>query len=241
MIRGSDPRFYDEQRTDVQPTPLLPGFPDMGSHGTWHYVDLNFSEDGTPVPPIDTPNALTEVTRLLGTVGGQEKLASYSLPWIVHIVGDVHQPLHTVSRYSSTLPKGDRGGNDAWVRPLGFEVRPVPPGGQAVSGVNLHSYWDRLGGSDDSPANVDRLATELAREYRERYPAVVPDTHPETWVVEGFYNARSVAYSFSTNSGTMGQPIALDRDYEEASQRLSRDRLAVAGFRLAAALNEQLR
>ena len=245
-IRGNDPRFYDELRTGVQPTPLLPGFPEMGSHGTWHYVDFNFSDDGTSIPPIDTPNALSEVTRLIGIIGtaprnGQtEMLATYSLPWIVHIVGDVHQPLHTVSRYSSTLTKGDRGGNDAWVRPLGFQLRPAPPGEPAVLGVNLHSYWDGLGGNDESPANVDRLATELSREYRARYPALVPDTHPETWVVEGFYNARSVAYRFSTNNGTREQPILLNKNYEEESQGLSRDRLAVAGFRLAAVLNAQL-
>jgi len=245
-IRGNDPRFYDELRADAQPTPLLPGFPDMGSHATWHYVDFNFSNDGTSIPPIETPNALGEVTRLIGVIGAAPgnttaDIAAYSLPWILHLVGDVHQPLHTVSRYSRTLPKGDRGGNDVWVRPLGFQPRPAPPGGTAVLGVNLHAYWDGLAGNDVSSANVDRLATELSKEYRARFSDLMPDTHPETWVVEGFYNARSVAYLFSQDNGSREQPIALDKDYEEASQALSRDRLAAAGLRLAAVLNAQLR
>ncbi len=240
QIRANDPRFYDEQRPDARPTPLLPGFPDMGRHASWHYVDFNFSDDGTTIPPIETPNALTEVTRLIGTVGGSETLASYSLPWVVHIVGDVHQPLHTISRYSRELPKGDRGGNDAWVSPLNFQARPNQPGGQAPVGLNLHSYWDGLAGNGDSQANVDRLASELSREYLDKYPALVPDTHPEAWVIEGFYNARSLAYGFSNNSGSREQPIPLDGAYEDASRRLSRERLAMAGFRLAAVLNAQL-
>jgi hypothetical protein len=96
-----------------------------------------------------------------------------------------------------------------------------------------------LVGDDASPENVDRLATELTREYRAKYPGVVQDTHPETWVVEGFYNARSVAYTFSLDSGTREHPIALKKDYEETSQALARDRLAAAGLRLAAVLNAQ--
>jgi hypothetical protein len=242
----NDPRFYDQARANLQPTALLPGFPEMGSHAAWHYVDFNFSDDGTPIPPIDTPNALGELKRMIEVLAvapgnaPNEMLAAYSLPWIVHVAGDVHNPLHTVSRYSKALPKGDRGGNDAWVRPLGFQPRPAPPGGQPVLGVNLHAYWDGPGGSDSSPSYVDRFAAELATEYRAKYPGLVAETHPETWVVEGFYNARAVAYSFSRDNGTRERPVALTKAYESASKALARERLAAAGLRLAAVLNAQL-
>ena len=34
-----DPRFYNEERADAKPTPALPGFPDMGRHTRWHYIN----------------------------------------------------------------------------------------------------------------------------------------------------------------------------------------------------------
>ncbi len=227
LIRN-DARFYDELRAGVQVTPLLPGFPEMGRHTTWHYVDFNFSEDGTPIPPIDNVNALGELQRLISVVGDKhEALAAYSLPWLIHLAGDVHNPLHTVSRYSKSLPKGDRGGNDVWVR----------PSARGTGALNLHAFWDNLGGTDPSPRYVDRLATELAKEH----PANgTPDMHPETWVVEGFYNARSVAYTPGSENGTREKPIPLRKDYEEASSQLARERIAAAGLRLAAVLNSQL-
>jgi hypothetical protein len=223
----NDARFYDETRADAQPTPGLPGFPDMGKHTTWHYVDFNFSEDGTAIPPIETLNALGQLQKFLGVVGDKdESAAAYALPWLIHVAGDVHNPLHTVSRYSKSLPMGDRGGNDVWVRT-----------GAVPGGLNLHSYWDGLGGSDPSPTYVDRLAAELFPEYDAKHRGVTPDTHPETWVVEGFYNARSVAYTFGLENGSREKPIPLDQAYEDAARPLSRDRLAAAGLRLAAVLN----
>lgn len=30
--------------------------------------------------------------------------------YLLHLVGDIHQPLHSVTMYNSTLKKGDMGG-----------------------------------------------------------------------------------------------------------------------------------
>ncbi len=234
MIRN-DPRFYDESRAGVEPKTLLPGFPSMGSHAMWHYVDFNFAEDQTPIPPIETPNALAEFSHFVDAVGAEpgsnEMLAAYSPPWLIHVTGDVHNPLHTVSRYSKSLPKGDRGGNDVWVR----------RSTQGSPALNLHAFWDGLGGNDPSPAYIDTLAVELVAEYEARHPSTIPEIHPETWVVEGFYNARVTAYQFGLENGTRENPIALTSAYEESARALSRERLAAAGLRLAAVLNGKLR
>lgn len=52
-----------------------------------------------------------------------------ALRLLIHFVGDMHQPLHSVERYSPEHPKGDNGGNS-------FKI--------ATSGTysNLHSLWD---------------------------------------------------------------------------------------------------
>jgi hypothetical protein len=80
-----DPRFYDDIAGDVQPTRLLPGFPDMKS-----------SSDRTKQEAIETPNAHTELLRLIAKVGGSVTGANpvYDLPWLVHIASDVHNPVH---------------------------------------------------------------------------------------------------------------------------------------------------
>src|SRR5580658_5174745 len=54
QIKG-DPRFYDETRSNASPTPLLPGFPDMARHTTWHYYDTPYTPDGADAEPRSLP------------------------------------------------------------------------------------------------------------------------------------------------------------------------------------------
>src|SRR5450755_4817839 len=64
----NDNRFYDDTRADAKPTAVLPEFLSMGfprlvpatmaRHTNWHYVDIPFSPDGTPLEATPTPNAL---------------------------------------------------------------------------------------------------------------------------------------------------------------------------------------
>src|SRR5579863_6323284 len=58
MIIYGDDRFYDELAPNAQPTPLLPGFPDMMRHRAWHYFDTPFSGDGTPVIEQQPPHLM---------------------------------------------------------------------------------------------------------------------------------------------------------------------------------------
>lgn len=50
--------------------------------------------------------------------------------YVVHLVGDIHQPLHSVALFNQTYPKGDIGGN-------AFKV--ILKNGTTS---NFHSYWD---------------------------------------------------------------------------------------------------
>lgn len=56
---------------------------------------------------------------------------SFNLRLLIHYVGDIHQPLHSVSRYTAEFPDGDRGGNSFLLPKMG-EVS------------NLHSLWDSV-------------------------------------------------------------------------------------------------
>ena len=47
--------------------------------------------------------------------GTDEEKAIY-LTWLMHLVGDIHQPLHCTAVFREQFPNGDKGGNDAFVR-----------------------------------------------------------------------------------------------------------------------------
>ncbi len=84
----------------------------------WHYIDLPVIAPGyTPDPvallPVK-PNAETQIgaeTTLLSSSTATDGERAIALCWVEHLVGDIHQPLHTASLYSPAFPKGDRGGN----------------------------------------------------------------------------------------------------------------------------------
>ena len=79
-----------------------------------HYIDIPFSSDGTALPAIDHTNAVWGINHAISILNsnksnaGDKKLA---LRLLIHVVGDIHQPLHAVTRVSSQLPEGDLGGN----------------------------------------------------------------------------------------------------------------------------------
>jgi hypothetical protein len=223
QIRG-DVRFYDESRPTAAPTPLLPGFPDMARHATWHYIDVPFSTDGTPLKSQPEPHALSEMRRILaelGAPGFNPSRQSYGLVWLLHIVGDVHQPLHCTSRFLTSQPDGDQGGN------LVF----VPPG------RTLHALWDQAAGADSSDAAVNRLAAEMLS-------AALPEpasTDLDRWIREGFDLARSQVYTFGNATGTRELPVQLPSGYEENARRIARLQIVKAGQRLSEVLNKTLK
>jgi hypothetical protein len=219
-IKG-DARFYDDTQEIPKVTPQLPGFPSMARHTNWHYIDLPFSPDGTPLEAPKSPNALTELQRILE----ERSLTPYDLPWLIHLTGDVHQPLHCTGRFTKSDPQGDQGGNLVFVTP----------------GSNLHSLWDGLAGSDTGSDYVDRFAAEAAAEFRQANGADASlSTDPKRWIDEGFALAKSEVYTFGTASGSREQPISLPEGYVAHARQIARIQLAKAGIRLAAVLNAQL-
>jgi hypothetical protein len=230
IIKG-DRRFYDDTLPDAQPTPLLPGFSGLGllsmaRHTNWHYIDIPFSPDGTPLQPAQAPNALLEIRRILR----ETDLSVYDLPWLVHLTGDVHQPLHCTSRFTKSEPQGDQGGNLV-------EIAPSPPS----RARNLHALWDDLAGSDATDTYVNRYAAEITGEFLKQNgqrPRLSRD--PKKWVDEGFDLAKREVYTFGPETGSREHPLQLPSGYEVEARRVARIQLAKAGFRLAAVLNAKL-
>jgi len=89
------------------------GYTDKAMHKYWHFTDVPFSIAGLPTEPSPIPNAETQLPILIAAIasGASNELKSYDVTWITHIVGDLHQPLHTTARFTAVSPHGDDGGN----------------------------------------------------------------------------------------------------------------------------------
>src|ERR1051325_3295197 len=115
-IKGA-PGFNDDNPVDRNKCGAVSfqntGFTDVFRHRCWHFIDVAFTQDGTtPLPVTPVPNAQERVDLFRPVLGSQvEDLKSYDLSWLLHLVGDLHQPLHCVTRVSRAQRDGDAGGN----------------------------------------------------------------------------------------------------------------------------------
>ena len=220
----SDPRFWDDTRKDAHPTDPIAGFPDMKRHTNWHYFDTPFAPDGAAIHRQDPPHALSELPRLIRELHkSPEAMESYDLPWIEHVEGDLHQPLHCVSRFLKSQPNGDAGGNNVFLT-----------GDQR----NLHALWDDAPGRDASDSYVTKYASDaMAAHPRPKHL----EKNPKKWIEEGFALSKTEVYTFGLETGSREHPITLQPAYYENARRVAQARLALAGYRLAAVLNDKLK
>jgi hypothetical protein len=146
------------------------------------------------------------------------------LAFLVHIVGDLHQPLHTVSLISARFPDGDRGGNLYYVR-------------YKRKHVNLHKIWDAgVGLFEGKPteSRAHEISTRIMEAYSPSYfRNKMSQLKPELWADEGKAYAIHHVYTVHLN-----QPLT--QSYIEEGRQVSAERAALAGYRLAAILNQSL-
>jgi S1/P1 Nuclease len=216
--------FEDDAPSAAPAANLNVGYADHREHRSWHYVNTPFSPDGTPLPDVPTPNAATRVAdfrRALADPHAPAGIRSYDLVWLLHLVADLHQPLHAVSRYTRELPEGDLGGNRIRLC--------APPCRQ-----ELHAFWDGAvghGGVMQALALAHRLAPPPRR--------AAADPRIADWLAESVGIARHQVYEPPVGPGA--GPYFLTREYREQARRIARARAALAGRRLAVLLEGALR
>jgi len=201
-----------------------------------HFIDNPFSTDGTALPagvpePDNIVKALEDNVNILKT-STDKKAQAQALRFIIHFVGDIHQPLHCVTRVSSAHPEGDRGGNLVSIK--------VPGTNGKLKTTNLHSYWDGgIGsfpptGANFKPPALSLIGPAVATAKRGN-PASDPDLKLDdpfnfsSWADESFALAKDVAYTGLTNKPTAA--------YNKKALATARKRVAWGGYRLAALLN----
>jgi len=234
----SDRAYKDDEQGDPTAAQNL-GYGDLRRHKYWHYVDRPFSSDGTPLVEARTPNAATQIAlfrAVLAAPGGDDGVKSYDLTWLLHLVGDVHQPLHCVSRFDRDTPGGDDGGNK--VKITGNTAPAIcedprycpfgPPG-------ELHAFYDVLTGQSYGIGAVETAAAALPQ----ARPARARVVDEAAWIDEGVELARSRIYVAPIGAGA--GPFTIDAAYQRAAATLARERISLAGARLASLLNDCFR
>ena len=228
---------YSDRFTDEDPAnPNVPdgatsgqniGYTDLFRHRYWHFVDQPFSQDGTALPPIPQPNAQTQIAAFRAVLASSspDLLKSYDLVWLLHLVGDVHQPLHCSTRVASGQPKGDQGGNLV-------KCPNCNPGyGE------LHGFWDDVLGTTGNSPDYQSVIT-AAQQLAAPQASLAGNVDANVWITESFTFAKTIVYKSPIEAG-LG-PFTLTTQYETAAKTLAAQRVALAGARLGNVLNQEL-
>ena len=209
----------------------------------WHYINRPFF-DGVPAK-LAVPDTVNVREKIIENINVLEKVrhfdqadkdhaddkatAAYALAVLMHLIGDVHQPLHCTNRYTVGFDEGDAGGN-------GFPIH-------HPQATKLHWYWDQAGGlfdfvrlGRDFDENQQHQLADFTGRVLQRWK---PEQHPEwknyspeEWVEEGYQIGRTQVYQGIKPNGVP------DAAYAAKTKQISAERIGMAGYRLAAVLNQ---
>lgn len=186
----------------------------------WHYVDIPLG--GSYISGRDCAphrscvvEKISEYLAVLTDKQATRERRAEALKFVVHFVGDIHQPLHAVGEA--------RGGNDVHVRFLGS-------GECGQYECNLHGVWDT---SMILRTELDRVAysSHLEKLIKREDLTRTADGTPQQWANESAKLAQAAWVQDGAN---------LDQQYYEQEIKVVDEQMALAGLRLARLLNETL-
>lgn len=200
--------------------------------GNWHYSDTFWTRNNGAIEVLKAPEdggqaleRLREFDELLRSPATNPAKA-LAIAWIQHIIGDLHQPLHTSARVTDLEPKGDQGGNSFLLTPQGTP-RPQQE--------NLHWFWDsiieRSTPNKDNDCDADYIMP-IAEKLMKTYPYAKVSSRIRRgdfteWIAESLKLAQVEV--FSTDLVRFQKPA---EKYRKKAFDVSRERLTMAGYRM---------
>lgn len=211
-------------------------------HKNWHYSDIPYKATANEIDHALTQvGAVTQIKAMAAFLKSKQGTSvdkADALSWLIHLVGDVHQPLHCVTvPNGTTLPNytpphsGDAGGN-------GFAV--------SHPSRELHALWDDAfdeptggphgEGRDSSDEHVAEVAARLRANVHPENPS--PSMKPEDWAKESFsYHEKAYAPPLNPASHASNPTHTVSDEYKTWLSDTAAERVILAGDRLAALLN----
>lgn len=200
--------------------------PNTSQYNTWHYINIPYcGSDSCLNQTIASPNIVTAIQLDAAILQNKEASAveqGAALRFYLHWMGDIHQPLHTISYYSSSYPQGDAGGNLYLLQDSAYP--------------NLHAFWDGGCGLWPQDKNLNkREIRTLAREWQALYPpkafsAALTDKEPLNWAKDSHTLAVEYAYEATPEH-------SISQTAQKNAQIVCEKQIVLAGYRLAQSLN----
>ncbi|HQX54309.1 MAG TPA: S1/P1 nuclease [Pyrinomonadaceae bacterium] len=207
------------------------------SNSNWHYADSFWTWKNGKAEMVESTDKnglamdkLAEFNQLIrGDASDTDK--AVAIAWLEHLIGDIHQPLHTSGKVTDSNPKGDQGGNLFFLTPKG-----TPRAQQE----NLHSFWDSIvaqnvpNAKDQCDADyLDPIADEIIKLYPySKLESKIAADKFDVWQKESLTIATTDIYKdvkfFQLPS----------EKYRKQAFSISEERLALAGYRMADLFNE---
>jgi S1/P1 Nuclease len=225
----SDPRvclWADQLRTTTEFDKKYP------HHATWHYINLEVqlrTEEFKPDASGDhVIGAIEHFQKVLTDPCISKGDREEALMFVVHFVGDLHQPLHCLHR------NDDRGGN---LQPIKSVL------GVAEDKLNLHKVWDgHLVKADRGDLTVPDYAKRLADEITAADKDAWQKGCPREWAWEVHLVGVKSVYLFADGIPLPkpSEPAAElgEENYFKANRPVVHEQLKKAGVRLAKVLND---
>ncbi|CBZ54076.1 hypothetical protein NCLIV_045090 [Neospora caninum Liverpool] len=211
--------------------------------GTVNSPDSNLLEPSIP-EEIQASTSLSTSSRSQAVQDGGAPVGTllslnFFLRILIHLMADIHQPLHSVLAFSPAFPKGDR---------FGSEIPLILPDGRST---NLHAFWDGAGSVYMKHLDEydDREIAAEAQRIMEDFPKervqgrLTPELLAPNFrkiAEESHRFAAELAYrEFNFRTFTRADlPYIPSSGYVSDVRLASRLQIAVAGYRLGAALEE---
>ena len=205
----------------------------------WHFIDTELDDPNLKSACFGSPTAadpasagtasdcvvdeIREFTAELSSPASAPAERLLALKYLLHFVGDVHQPLHASDNH-------DRGGNCVLISMGGSRS------------ANLHAYWDTGVVEAAVGRNVDAAAMSLRLSITAAQRRQWQQGDAAAWAMESFQVARTVTYRIGSPAGCSSDvaPITFPAGYEAAAKSAARVQLQQAGVRLAMVLNTAL-
>jgi hypothetical protein len=196
----------------------------------FHYVDIPLMQDAyVPTRDCKPGNegdcviaAIERFRQGMADTGQTVARRRFALMFLVHLVGDMHQPLHCADR-------DDRGGNS--IKIIWF--------GRSGKGFNLHSTWDRLI-IDEAGLGDAEFAEALEEGLTQARIQELQSGTVIQWAEDAHQLARARVYRTVTGNKLMTKTktYRLGQAYYNRNFAVVDDQLLRAGLRLARILNE---
>lgn len=223
---------------------------------TWHYINVLCKGKAQSVAQPNAWSAIAYSRSTLRLAGASKSEKAQALAILLHVVGDIHQPLHCIDRDlgGNTFPIRDVPGIEPRMRRDGKPADKTKPatGENAPIYQRLHTFWDMAyrydvvaqpGGKDVAQLyysgnshrpdlkRIKSTAAEISRKYLAGQRRVLNTSDTVKWIKES--NALACDFAFRTP-----QKRKPSQKYFQQAHDVSCRRIAFAGYRLAFLLNK---